>query len=130
MTANSGASVAAVTGVPFLEEETAPNATVVLTDAATVNWTPGNGPVSVASITLGGSRTFAAPSPLIDGGLYILKVKQDATGSRVITWNSIFKWPAATAPTLSTAAGYTDILTFVSDGANLLNIATLTKQVA
>jgi len=74
----------------------------------------------VATITLTGTgRTMPAPLNL-KVGTYILRVYQDATGSRTITtWNSVFKWTAAVAPVLSTGANKLDIITFFSDGTNL-----------
>ena len=89
-----------------------------LTDGATINWDMFNG--RVATVTLGAAgRTMAAPTNL-RVGTYILRVYQDATGSRTITtWNSVFKWTAAVAPVLSTGAGKLDIITFFSDGTNL-----------
>lgn len=98
------------------------NATV-LTDGATINWDTEDN--QVCSVTLGGNRTMAAPTNLKDGGTYILTVKQDATGSREITWNAVFKWAGGTAPTLSTDANAVDIITFVSDGTNLYGVAQL-----
>ena len=68
---------------------------------------------------------MAAPTNLKDGATYILRVIQDATGTRTITWNSVFKWPGGTAPTLSTGNGAIDIITFVSDGTNLYGTAQL-----
>lgn len=89
-----------------------------LTDAATINWDTSLG--RVATVTLGAAgRTMAAPTNL-KVGTYILRVYQDATGSRTITtWNSVFKWTAAVAPVLSTGANKLDIITFFSDGTNL-----------
>lgn len=87
-----------------------------LTDAATIDWDMNSG--EVATVTLGGNRTMAAPTNL-KKGTYILHVIQDGTGSRTITWNSVFKWSFAVAPTLSTGAGKRDIISFVSDGTNL-----------
>jgi hypothetical protein len=52
----------------------------------------------------------------------VLIVVQDGTGSRTITWNSVFKWVGATAPTLSTAASSRDQFVFVSNGTNLYEI--------
>lgn len=97
--------------------------TQTLSDAATVNWNMNNG--SVAKVTLGGNRTMAAPTNLKDGGTYILRVIQDGTGSRTVTWNSVFKWPGGTAPTLTTTASGIDIASFVSDGTNLYGITLL-----
>lgn len=87
-----------------------------LTDGATVSWDLSGG--NAATLTLGGNRTFAAPTNLAVG-TYILTVIQDGTGSRTITWNSVFKWTGGTAPTLSTTAGAKDLIAFHCDGANL-----------
>lgn len=39
-----------------------------------------------------------------------LYLKQDGTGSRLVSWPSSFKWPDGAAPTLSTAAGAIDVI--------------------
>lgn len=87
-----------------------------LTDGATVNWDTANG--AVATLTLGGNRTMAAPTNLTVGN-YLLHVIQDATGSRTITWNAVFKWASGIAPTLTTTAGARDVISCTSDGTNL-----------
>jgi hypothetical protein len=87
-----------------------------LTDAATISWDASLG--RVATVTLGGNRTMSAPTNLRVGE-YILHVIQDGTGSRTITWNSVFKWANGTAPTLTTTASRRDLITFVCDGTNL-----------
>lgn len=80
------------------------------------NWDASNG--QIATVTLTSNTTMAAPTNL-KVGTYILYVKQDATGSRFLAWNSVYKWPAAVAPTLTTTASRTDLMSFVSDGTNL-----------
>ena len=87
-----------------------------LTDAATIAWDASLG--RVATVTLGASRTFGAPSNL-RVGTYILHVIQGGTGSYTITWNGVFKWPAGVAPTLTTTVGARDVMSFISDGTNL-----------
>lgn len=87
-----------------------------LTDASTINWDTSAG--VIATVTLGGNRTMAAPTNL-KIGTYILHVIQDGSGGRTLTWNSVFKWTAATAPTLTTAANRRDIFSFICDGTNL-----------
>jgi hypothetical protein len=87
-----------------------------LTDGTTINWDVSQG--AVASVTLGGNRTMAAPTNL-KVGTYILHVYQDGSGGRNLTWNSIFKWPAGIVPTLTQTAGRHDMFSFVSDGTNL-----------
>ena len=87
-----------------------------LTDAATINWDTSSG--QVATVTLTNNRTMAAPTNL-RVGTYILHVIQDGTGGRTLTWNSVFKWTAGVAPTLTTAANRRDIFSFICDGTNL-----------
>jgi hypothetical protein len=91
-------------------------ANTALTDAATVAWDTNN---QVATFTfVSTNRTMGAPTNLKDGAFYALAVIQNA-GSNTLTWDSVFKWAAGTAPTLSTAAGAKDYFTFRSDGTNL-----------
>lgn len=91
-----------------------------LTDGATISWDVHLG--AMGSVTLAGNRTFAAPTNMVAGKAYALIVKQDATGSRTITWNSVFKWPSATPPTLSTGANAIDVFSFLYDGTNLYGV--------
>jgi hypothetical protein len=93
---------------------------ITLTDGATLNWDTSLG--QVAQVTLGGNRTFAAPTNLVDGGFYSLLIIQDGTGSRTISWNAVFDFAGGTAPTLSTAAGAKDLITWRSDGTNMLEV--------
>jgi len=93
---------------------------ITLTDGATLNWNTALG--QVAQVTLGGNRTFAAPTNLVDGGFYSLLIIQDGTGSRTISWNAVFDFTGGTAPTLSTAAGSKDLIAWRSDGTNLLEV--------
>jgi hypothetical protein len=80
-----------------------------LTDAATINW---NWALRKrAKVTLGGNRTLAAPTNMIEGDIQVLDIYQDGTGSRLLTFNSCFKFGDAGTPTLSTTAGKRDKLT-------------------
>lgn len=83
-----------------------------LTDGATISWDASVG--NVFKVTLGGNRTMAAPTGATPGHTYILHVIQGA-GGQTITWNAVFKWAEATAPTLSTGSADRDILSFVVD---------------
>ena len=83
-----------------------------LADSATVAWDMSLG--SFATLTIAGNRTMALPSNLKDGSA-ILKLKQDATGSRLMTWNAAFKWSMGVAPTLSTGANKLDAFSFIVD---------------
>lgn len=74
--------------------------------------------VSVATmhnLGLDANCTITFPTP-VAGATLTLKLTQDATGSRLVTWDATVKWPAATAPTLSTGAGKVDMFSFISVG--------------
>lgn len=52
------------------------------------------------------------------GGAYVLRLVQDGTGSRTVTWPAGTKWPGGTTPTLTTTAGAIDIISIYYDGTN------------
>ncbi len=81
---------------------------VALTDGATISVDASLS--NNFTITLAGNRTLANPTNLRNGGVYTFVIVQDATGSRTLAYGSKFKWPAGTAPTLSTAAGSVDFI--------------------
>ncbi len=81
-----------------------------LTDGATVNWDASGG--ASAQVTIAGNRTIANPTNLRTGAIYILRVIQGGGGSNTLTWGSAFRWPAGTAPTLTTTVGRVDVMTF------------------
>ena len=93
-----------------------------LTDGATISWNTDLG--NAAVVTLAGNRTMAAPTNLKNGGTYTLKIVQDVTGTRTLTWNAVFKWPGGTAPVLSTVGSSIDVATFISDGTDLYGVLT------
>ena len=43
----------------------------------------------------------------------MLRILQDGTGSRTVTWFSTIKWAGGTAPTLTTTADKADVLGFL-----------------
>lgn len=79
----------------------------------TVTWGDGN----KQKVTLTGDCTFTFSDPHGPCSI-ILKMVQDGTGSRTVTWPASVKWPDSTAPTLTTTAGATDLITFYFDGTN------------
>jgi len=92
-----------------------------LTDGASIDWDASAN--QVTSVTLAGDRTFNAPTNMKDGGVYVLSLIQDASGTRLIsTWNAVYKFAAGTAPTLTTTASAKDLLVFLSDGTNMLEV--------
>jgi len=79
----------------------------------TINWTNGNR----QKIVLTGNCTFTFTAPSGPTNL-LLKLTQDANGSRLITWPATVKWVGRQAPTLSTTAAYVDIVGLYFDGTN------------
>jgi hypothetical protein len=71
-----------------------------------------NGTVQI--ITLTGTCTITMPTA-VAGKSFTLLLKQDATGSRTVTWTTV-SWPSATAPTITSTASKMDRFTFISDG--------------
>lgn len=100
-------------------------AAVALTDASTITWNAQTAQSAKVLLTsgVGATRALGAPSNLVDGFTYILRVQQSSTGSNALTYNTVYKWPGGVAPTLSTANNAIDILTFTSDGTNMYGVA-------
>ena len=85
-------------------------ALVALVDAATIA-------VDLAAgmnftVTLAGNRTLGAPSGVKPGMSGTILIKQDATGSRTLAYNTAWK-PFGSTPALSTAASAVDLLTWI-----------------
>lgn len=79
----------------------------------TIDWGVGNKQKS----TLTGNVTYTFTNPAGPTSV-ILRVVQDGTGSRTVTWPSEVKWAGGSAPTLTTTAGATDIISMYFDGTN------------
>ena len=75
------------------------------------------------SVTLGGNRTFAAPSNQVVGQAGSIFITQDGTGSRTAAFNSAFKFVGGTAPTLTTGAGLTDRIDYIIKSSNVIHCA-------
>jgi hypothetical protein len=72
---------------------------------------------SISYVTLTASCTFTPPTATA-GKSFTLVLVQGGTGSYTATWPGTVTWAAGTAPTLSTAVGAVDWLTFAcADGA-------------
>jgi hypothetical protein len=67
-------------------------------------------------LTLTGNATITMPTATA-GRSFILLLKQDATGSRTVTWSTV-KCAGGTAPTITSTASRQDILSFFADGTN------------
>lgn len=88
--------------------------------ADTIDWALSNKQKS----TLTGNCTFTFGAPAGPCSL-ILKLVQDATGSRTVTWPAAVHWSGGTAPTLTTTANKVDIISFYYDGTTYFGNSTL-----
>ena len=118
--ANVGLSLT-TTGTGLIKfNDGAYNADATLTDGATITWDVGSSPV--AKVTLGGNRTISAPTNSASGQFISLTVIQDATGSRLLTWNSAYEFTGDVAPTLTTTASKADVFVFKYNGTVWLEV--------
>jgi hypothetical protein len=87
----------------------------------TIDWTLGN----KFYFTFGAQNdtiTFTHPTNPCN---LLLLLKQDATGSRTVTWDGDVMWAGGTAPTLTTTGAAIDIVSFYYDGTNFYGVASL-----
>ena len=90
----------------YVETPFSANSSTAITLALT------NGTVQI--ITLTGNATITMPAA-VSGKSFTILLRQDATGSRTVTWSTV-SWPSATAPTITATASKMDKYVFISDG--------------
>jgi hypothetical protein len=88
-----------------------------LTDGATIAWDLDVAPN--AKVTLGGDRTLSNPSIMVAGATYKLRVIQDGTGNRLLTFSANYKAATGLSTTLVPTAGGCDYFEFYCDGVYL-----------
>jgi hypothetical protein len=136
-----GAGVAVSTGSAWSTSLTAPSGAIVgtsdtqtltnktLTNPTVTNYTEtlytantstaitvslANG--TVQQLTLTANATITMPTAAA-GKSFVIMLKQDATGSRTVTWSTV-AWPSGTAPTITSTANKMDMYSLFSDGTN------------
>ena len=75
-------------------------------------------------VVLGENTTIAAPSNQAVGQSGSIFIKQDSTGSRVVSFNTAFKFAGGSPPTLSTAGGSVDRIDYVVFASGDIHCAT------
>jgi len=105
---NTNAALTNPTVTNYVETPYSENSATAITLALT------NGTVQI--ITLTGNATITMPTAT-SGKSFIMFLKQDATGSRTVTWSTV-KWAGGTAPTITSTASRQDIYSFFADGTN------------
>ena len=97
---------------------------MTLTDASTI--TANLAQTNNFVVTLGGSRTMANATNITAGQSGFIVVRQDGTGSRTLSFGTGWRFPSATAPTLSTSASAVDLIVYTArDSGNLVAQAIL-----
>lgn len=111
-------------GIPS-NAHTPPGAVAFSATAMTVNCALSN----VFTTTLTTNVTVAPTfSNLKNGQTINWRLKQDATGSRTMTWPAAFDWPGGTVPTLTTTPNAVDLLVATYFADTGLWLATLVKD--
>jgi len=125
-------SVADITGLPTLEVDASGdvklgeygNSVTVFTgfktpledntDGSTITFDLNSS--NTHSVTLGGNRTLALSNASV-GQKFIIRLTQDGSGSRTVTFFNTIKWAGGVAPTLTTTANKTDVFGFICTSA-------------
>ncbi len=117
-TLDVGSDVVQITTSQTLTNKRITKRVVALTDGATI--TPDADVTDMGTVTIAANRTMAAPTGTPTGGQQLmLRIKQDGTGNRTITWNAIYRFSTDVPnPTLSTAATKTDYIGFQYNAAD------------
>jgi hypothetical protein len=114
-TTSGSGTVVALNNTPTLTNPTVTNYTETpysANSSTAITLALTNGTVQI--ITLTGNATITMPTA-VSGKSFTLLLKQDATGSRTVTWSTV-SWPSATAPTITSTASKMDKYVFISDG--------------
>jgi len=77
------------------------------------NVTPDFASNNFFTLTLDENLTFQAPINISTGQAGVIFLVQDGTGSRTASFNTYYRFPAQTAPTLTTTPDAVDMLTYV-----------------
>ncbi|NOX55577.1 MAG: hypothetical protein GXP27_14290 [Planctomycetes bacterium] len=71
----------------------------------------------VHQVTLGGDRTLAVTNVSV-GQRFLIRLTQDSTGGRTVTWWSGIRWPGGLVPSLTSTPNKTDVFGFLCTGPN------------
>lgn len=112
---------------PSIDEIWSAATEVTLTDAATITVNMSN--FINAVVTLAGNRALGNPSNEKAGQSGVIRIVQDGTGSRTLSYGTDWEFAGGVAPTLSTAASSNDLLFYYVIATNRV-YASLIKAVS
>lgn len=87
---------------------------VVVAATTVIDWNNGNSQILTLGLNIG---TLTLNNP-IAGSFYTIELKQDSTGGRTVNWPATVVFPSGVAPTLTTTADRTDIISLYYNGTN------------
>lgn len=134
VTANTGTGAIVRAGTPTITNPALSNSNITGIKQATFNGVVDNGNSGTGKnidwttglmqkITLTANTTLTYTAPSATARMTLLVI-QDGTGSRTVTWPTT-KWAGSGAPTLTTTASRTDIVTTVYDGSTYYSAISL-----
>lgn len=111
---------------PVIENGTFNNGYIEESSSATISSSTytidlANGTVQLLTLS-NASITFTFPTAT-SGRSFLATLKQDATGSRAVTWPASVKWAGGTTPTLTSTASKSDVFSFTCiDGVSWIGV--------
>jgi len=90
-------------------------ATATLTYGVNISWNLDTQQVAKVTLT-GATAQLDNPTNMVDGGTYSIKIIQDGTGGRAITYGTAYKFPNGVKPNMPQGIGEYLRINFESDG--------------
>lgn len=95
-------------------------AVAITSSGASVAWNLNT--AQYAKHTITEATTVSAPTNMVDGGTYTLRVTQHASSPNTMAWNAVFKWPGGVVPVLTATNSAVDVFNFTSDGTSMFGV--------
>jgi hypothetical protein len=109
--------------VPNLEVRGQSNNPVYTAGTVTATHIPNWNNSNIQHVILSAATTsISGGTNIANGAVYTMILKQNASGSRVVIWDTQYKWQSGIAPVLSSIPNSVDIITLISDGTNLYGL--------
>lgn len=91
---------------------------VALTWGANVAWNLNTQQVAKLTLT-GATAQLDNPTNMKDGGTYAIRIIQDGTGGRLLTFGTAYRWANGIAPVIAAGINEETWITFMSEGTNM-----------
>ena len=94
---------------------------VILTWGANVSWDLDTQQVAKLTLT-GATAQLDNPTNMKDGGTYLIRIIQDATGGRALTFGTAFKWVNGIVPNIPQGANEVMVISFTAGPTNMYGV--------